>query len=69
MLKIVGILLILVGLAALVTGGFWYKKREKIIDIGPVEATRTVERHLSIPPVAGIVTIVAGVVLVAAGKR
>jgi hypothetical protein len=69
MAKIVGILLIVIGLTAAVWGGFTYTKREKLVDIGPIEATRTTERHIPIPPIVGVVTLVAGVVLVAVGRR
>ena len=69
MARIIGILLIVVGLAAAVAGGFWYKKREKIVDIGPIEATRTTERYFPISPLVGVATVVAGVVLVAVSKR
>ena len=69
MAKIVGIVLILVGLVAAIGGGFWYKKREKIVDIGPIEATRTSERYFPVSPVVGVVTMIAGVALVAVGKR
>ena len=69
MAKIIGILLIAVGLVAAIGGGFWYKKREKIIDIGPIEATRTSERYFPISPAVGVATMIAGVVLVAVRKR
>ena len=68
MAKLIGILLIAVGLVAAIGGGFWYKKREKILDIGPIEATRTTERYFPISPAIGVATMIAGVVLVAVRK-
>ena len=38
-MKLVGILLIVFGVAALAMGGFSYVKREKAIDLGPVQVT------------------------------
>ena len=69
MARIAGIVLITIGLIAAIWGGFSYTKREKIVDIGPIEATRTTEKHVPISPVIGVVSIVAGVALIVAGKR
>ena len=38
-MKLIGILLIVFGVAALAMGGFSYTKREKAVDLGPVEVT------------------------------
>ena len=43
----VGILLIVVGVIGLAVGGINYTRREKVIDIGPIEATA--EKHERIP--------------------
>ncbi len=69
MTKIIGILLIVVGLVVVVGGGFGYTKREKILDVGPIEATRTSEKHFPVSPAIGIATLIAGVVLVAVRKH
>jgi uncharacterized membrane protein YidH (DUF202 family) len=67
--KLIGVLLIIFGVVALAVGGFSYTKREKVVDIGPLQATT--EKHKTIPvsPIAGIAAIVGGVALVAAGSR
>jgi hypothetical protein len=36
---VVGVLLIVFGVFALAYGGFTYTKREKVIDLGPIQAT------------------------------
>jgi drug/metabolite transporter (DMT)-like permease len=69
MTRIAGLVLIVVGLIAVIWGGFSYTKREKILDIGPIEASRTTEKHVPISPVIGVVTIIAGIAVIAAGKR
>jgi uncharacterized membrane protein YidH (DUF202 family) len=67
--SLVGILLIVLGVIGLAVGGINYTRREKVIDIGPIEATA--ERHERIPvsPVAGGLALVAGVVLLVAANR
>jgi hypothetical protein len=67
--KVVGVLLIVLGIVALAVGGFQYTTREKIVDLGPIEATQEKERTVPLPPIAGVAAIVGGIVLVAAGSR
>ncbi len=66
---ILGLLLIVVGLAALAYQGFTYTSREKVLDIGPIHATADRDKTVLIPPVLGIVAVAGGVVLVIAGAR
>jgi uncharacterized membrane protein HdeD (DUF308 family) len=66
---IIGLVLIVLGLAALAYQGVTYTSREKILDIGPIHATAEREKTVPLPPVLGIVAVVAGVVLVVAGVR
>ena len=66
---IVGVLLIVFGLVALAYQGFTYTRREKVIDLGPIQATAERQRTVPLPPVVGIVAVAAGVALVVAGAR
>ncbi len=66
---ILGIVLIVVGLAALAYQGVTYTSREKVLDLGPIQATAERSRTVPIPPVLGIVAVAAGVVLVVIGVR
>jgi hypothetical protein len=68
-LAIVGVLLILVGVAALVYQSVTYTSRETVIDIGPVHATAERERTLPLPPLVGIAAVAGGVALLVAGIR
>jgi hypothetical protein len=66
---IVGIILIIIGIIALAYGGFTYKKREKVLDIGPIQATAEKEHTVPFPPILGGLCLVGGVVLLVAGSR
>jgi hypothetical protein len=68
-LGIVGVLLIVVGVAALVYQGITYTTRETVIDIGPVHATAERQKTLPLPPVLGIAAVAGGVGLLIAGVR
>ena len=68
-MKLIGILLIVFGVAALAMGGVSYTKREKAVDLGPVEITT--EKHKTIPlsPIVGIAAVAGGIALVAVGSK
>jgi hypothetical protein len=66
---LLGAILIVIGLAALAYQGFTYTTREKIVDIGPLEATKETKKTVPVPPVAGALSLIGGIVLVAAGSR
>ena len=69
MLTMLGIALIVLGLAALAYQGFTYTTRETVIDIGPIKATADRERTIPLPPILGIVAVAGGVALMFAGSR
>jgi hypothetical protein len=68
-ITIVGIALILLGILALSYNRISYTTKEKVIDIGPLEATAEKEKSIPLPPLLGGLVLVAGVGLVAAGYR
>jgi hypothetical protein len=61
--RIAAIVLIVLGIVALLYGGITYTKREKILDIGPIEATAQTRETIPLPPVLGALAIVGGIVL------
>ena len=61
--KTLGIVLIGLGLLGLAWGGFTYTTREKVVDIGPIHATRDETHSVPLPPIAGAVAVIAGIVL------
>jgi hypothetical protein len=65
----IGVLLLVLGLAALAYQGFNYTTRETVLDIGPIHATADRERTVNLPPVVGFVAVAAGVVLLVVGLR
>ena len=68
-MKLIGILLIVFGIVALTIGGISYIDRDKVLDIGPLEATTETRKTIPLSPIAGIASIVAGVALVSIGAR
>lgn len=69
MASLVGILLIVVGIIGLAYGGVTYTRKEKVVDIGPIEATRETHERLPLPPIVGGLSLAAGVILLVAGAK
>jgi len=67
--KALGMMLIVLGVVGLAWGGFAYTTREKVVDIGPIHATRDETHNVPLPPIAGAVLLVGGIVLLVAHKK
>ena len=68
-MKLAGIVLIVIGVVALAYGGFTYTTREKVLDIGPLEATAERRHTIPLPPVLGAIALVGGIALMIAGAK
>jgi uncharacterized membrane protein YidH (DUF202 family) len=67
--KALGVILIVLGIVGLAYGGITWTQKEKVVDIGPVEVTQNKTRSLPLPPIAGGICLVAGVILLVGGSR
>ncbi len=67
--RIVGLILILLGLAGVAWGGFTYTKERHDVDLGPVDLSVTEKKTVPIPPIAGAVAVAAGLVLILVDRR
>ena len=68
-MKILGILLIAAGILMLVFRGFSFTQEKKVADIGPLELNKKEQKQVSWPLYAGVVGIVAGIAVLAAGSK
>jgi len=59
-MKIAGVILMLIGVAALIYGGFTYTTHKKAIDMGPVQIDRAQHHNVPMPPVMGIAFLAGG---------
>ena len=64
-----GIALILLGIVALSYNRITYTTKEKIVDIGPIEATAEKQKSIPLPPLLGGLALAAGIGLVAVGYK
>ena len=66
---IVGMLLIVLGVVALAYQGVSYTTREKVIDLGPIEASKETKKTIPLPPVLGGLALAGGIALVVVGSK
>ena len=64
-----GIVLVLLGAGGLLMGHFSFTETKPVLDAGPIHITTQEEHRVSIPTIAGIVMLVAGVGLIIIGRR
>ena len=60
--RIVGVILILIGLVGVLFGGVFWTREKTIVDLGPIEAKAQEREGVPISPIVGGVIVVAGVV-------
>jgi hypothetical protein len=68
-ITMLGILLAVLGILALVYQGFSYTHKEKVLDVGPIHATRDDTEHVSLPPIVGGLALLSGAALLVIGAK
>ena len=68
-MKALGVVLIVLGVLALAYGGFTYTHEKKVVDLGPIQASKKETSTLPLPPILGVVAILGGGILLVTGKK
>ncbi len=68
-MKILGIILVVLGILMFVFGNVTFTRKEKVIDAGPVEINKKERHTIAWPNYAGGVILAAGVVVLLVGGR
>jgi hypothetical protein len=68
-MKPLGIILLVVGVLALAYQGFTYTTQKKVLDVGPIQATKEEHHTVPIPPILGALALIGGVVVLIADRR
>jgi uncharacterized membrane protein HdeD (DUF308 family) len=67
--RLLGIVLIVLGIIALAYQGITYTTHKKVLDIGPIQATKEEHNTIPIPPILGVLALIGGVVILATDRR
>lgn len=68
-LNVLGILLVIAGIAMLAYQGFTYTQREQVAQIGDLKVTADTQKTVYFSPLTGGITLVAGIALVFLSRR
>jgi uncharacterized membrane protein YidH (DUF202 family) len=69
-MRIVGIVLICIGLLTLALPYITFTKQEKVLEIGPIEAVAEKKERIPISPIIGVVVLLAGAgIVIASGRK
>jgi len=68
-MKILGIVLIVLGVLGLAYGGFSYTKEKKVVDLGPLQATTRTHETVPVPPLVSGAVLVGGIALLVVSSR
>lgn len=62
-MKAVGMVLVVLGVLALAYGGFSWTRKDKVVDVGPIEISKNKTESVALPPIAGGLMLVGGLAL------
>jgi drug/metabolite transporter (DMT)-like permease len=68
-MKILGIILIVIGIAMIVIRQVSFTTEKKVADLGPIELNKKEQKNVAWPTYAGIAIAVCGIVVLVAGGR
>ena len=68
-MKALGIILLVFGVLALAYQGFSYTTQKKVLDVGPIQATKEEHHTVPIPPILGALALIGGVVVLISDRR
>jgi hypothetical protein len=66
MTRTVAVVLIVIGFIGLIWVGITYTTRDKVLDLGPIEAST---HRIPVTPIAGAIALIGGIALLMGGGR
>jgi hypothetical protein len=68
-MKVIGFVLVVLGVLALVYGGISYNRQRTVLDLGPFKATATEQKNIPLSPIAGGIALVGGIILLVVPRK
>ncbi|MDB5279840.1 MAG: hypothetical protein JWR61_4795 [Ferruginibacter sp.] len=68
-MKVFGIILIVAGILMFVFGKVSFTKKDKVVDLGPIEINKQEKKTLNWPDYAGGIALLAGVVVLVMDRK
>jgi uncharacterized membrane protein YidH (DUF202 family) len=68
-MKVVGFILVILGVLTLLYGGISYSRQRTVIDMGAFKATATEQKNVPVSPIVGGIALIAGIVLLTVPRK
>ena len=68
-LMMVGVLLVVLGIAGLIVQNVRFTESKEVLDLGPLELRSEEQHNIPIPTIAGVLAIVAGLGMIFGSRR
>jgi hypothetical protein len=68
-MKPLGLILVVLGVVALIYQGFTYTTHKKVLDVGPIQATKEEKHSVPLPPILGALALIGGVVILVSDRK
>jgi len=68
-MKVMGFVLVILGLLALVYGGISYSRQRTVLDVGPFKATATEQKNVPLSPIVGGIALIGGILLLVVPRK
>jgi hypothetical protein len=68
-MKPLGLILVVLGVLALVYQGFTYTTQKKVLDVGPIQATKQEHHTVPLPPILGALALIGGVIILVSDRK
>ncbi len=68
-MRILGFILVVLGVLALAYGGISYNRERTVLDVGPFKATATEQKNVPFSPIVGGIVLLGGILLLISPKK
>lgn len=68
-MKAIGIVLLVIGFLSLAYQGVTYTTHKKVLDVGPIQATKEEHHTVPLPPILGALVLIGGMVVLVVDRR
>jgi len=66
---LLAVILMVIGVVALAYQGFTYTTQKKVLDVGPIQATKEEHHTIPLPPVLGAIALIGGIVVLLGARK
>ena len=66
---LLGFALLVLGIISMAYQGITYTTHKKVLDLGPIQATKEEHKSIPLPPIVGAIAIAGGIILLVGGRR